>query len=1008
MIHLAKEKSEEYPVHWDVNFRAWQSRMAIDPSNEEADILTFASGVDGRYEGALRRYQGHRLLEDPRRQPMLPFTGESVVGLQWGLHGVVFSAEKTAEILEAGNSVLLDMEAFEITAHDRSRPDRKIKGWVCRLEPSALRRATLYLESSPLDLRYLEDVPAQDIGWRSTDPVLAILVYDPTSEPEHSKLRFVLPMTPTRVQPFDFESEGPPLNPGDDLYYQWLYSFPNTLHHYFDPWIPLESDGFSLWDTYSSPIHLADPIKVTSNERFVYVWSSTSEIDPLVLWHDQQFGNLSPPDDGDLTARHVVGMSVRSPGWHWEWLGVRLPEPTLTSDDVRPGEEEVGMPYDGLALGGSYGVAYRWIDSYRGRYTRRSPIIQHAALLDQTIQIEFPIPEAYADKQELALFYDRYQVYSSLSQAGKGGTLYSADTMRANKPIDENGILSRFWWLNWMNDDWAGEGSPIIGDRKNSVVTYFDGDRREGDWEVQDVTPTTDIYLSVVGNKYDVSEEDPGTTPTEVLAATSFQGLTVVATAYQQSIPEDPETPEQSLSAEFQPSAKVALRWSATHTYAPEIFPDVNVKQTSLSTEGPVAFIRAGNYLYCFGNGAILRGERTGAGMAWTEIGSGFQLAGSRAVVEIKGMIIALFKDGARALEPNTGALTEIPHLDFLLTEVWEDLSNVSLAYDAVLDALYIAHPESETVAILWIKRQRLSMLEGCPVYRVFPLELDTFQRVVLVMRTGRMVVPSDTEDGSYCMDGRSLYESGSPAEFAAKVVSADYSSLNDTTLVTFEPDWWIKNSYRDYLQRRVDTDPQETSAVDFYWYDSSVYVATGTYTGERLKVSHWQNITEGGGQTYLAVKGDATDVLEAGEWLAFDPIPFGVMAGPLGTVDGTDALQKREVTQVGVICPKLTEPSGQDGSALFQTGAYPYFRLAEDGWVPKPDATDQQNRYWTVSPRPDKRWSAKYPLHSVNYLGGYGQLMFPFARTYWTDLRFTIRDLICRGKLSPSDNIGG
>lgn len=441
MLKPDTEPKDELAARWEVNFAEWRSHMGQHPVNFPNDLLVVASGVDGGHQGALRRYMGHVLLEDMRRFRMRGDM-EAVKDAQgewtappFGQPPLQVSAARVAHLQDTHALPIIEQVfPFEISTHADDSETPTLKGFVLRMR-------NVFTQGHPptnqsdieQDWIYFQERGGGD----ELTPMVVLVVLDEQEGvgiPAYdawSRFRLVIPMIPV------------------SLIYQ-KYQDPEMatgLPHYKDYVWPLTTPypDFQPEDPTVSPttvVMAGDPIAVTHNNRFLYIFSSTGEFPPVCLWFDKKFGHkdgwatsepytapqlpVQPPAiqphllhteplDTGQEYHSADLMSTRSLGWHWERFGDTLISPNnITLDNL--------ADPDGFALAGTYETAYVPIDQYRGRYTHLSE--RRAVVATEGDVLRMLAGHFEGDVEhtvEQCLFYPHYEVYSTLMADQVGG-----------------------------------------------------------------------------------------------------------------------------------------------------------------------------------------------------------------------------------------------------------------------------------------------------------------------------------------------------------------------------------------------------------------------------------------------------------------------------------------------------------------------------------------------------------------------------------------------------------
>lgn len=953
--------TNEEAVRWGTDFRTWQSHMGVSPVSVPSDLVLTATGVDGRTTNGVRRYMGNVLVEDAKRLPLRADMFASTASGTPLSRQLRISAERVAQSLIAGNTVVHQVFPFEVSRHSTTAGGLTWRGFVVRLAP-VLRMG-------------LSDTSGSDVNFSSpTRPFVVLLVLadneDTTLSASESRFRLVLPLTPvSRIYTRDGSGTGLPHYKD----YDSVTTFPN-----FTP-----EDGSAA----TTPIYCSDPITVDHNNRFIHLFSTTGEFQPVILWYDTRYGLL-----GESTN---TLMSTRSSGWHWERFGAVVGTPANPSAVVETG---VGT---GSSLARVYDFAYRFRDLYRFRRTavseRVRPAISNAT---RSLQWDGAHYSATDDIVEQCLHYPVYDALATIGDTTQhGGTLFHADRMSCVNTA----YLDRFAL-------YAARATTVPFQTTLFATTRTDNFGIAGG---RDLSYANDLSIAN-GTPYS-SASDPGPTPTRVLASVSYQGVTIIA---EESTEGGNST--SSLNQTAIGSGRVTLRWSDTVEYAPEIFPSVNSFVTNIAANLPVQLVVVGDFAFLLGDGQVVRLRRVGSGMEVTELLSGLNLVSTRAAVDVNGMLFGVFRDGCAAIEPSSGSMNPAPELDRVIQDMWPDsLQYIKCCYDAALNAVIILNSYTGTAIMVWVKTRTITALEGTNFVDVVPLRYRNVRRAILVTNSARFVTPRlyDGEDthGTRTLIGITQTPNHLPLtgrSFYAQVVSSAYNTSLQATEIEI-PSTLLPGplAFRRLLQRDgMNSVVLATNNVDYYYFGASCYHLGPTNQGTRYTVLGVK-FDPLSSEFRLLLRGNTALTLAPGDYISIDPIVFGLLMGPCETdTDECDGLQKRHAKYVMAIVPHQSRELPTEVPFL-EAGVVDYASIKAvepqpaNGtlWRSGTTAVEQARR--TVLPLPGVGgYSSDYPNRMVNSILATGHLLFPYVKCYITDASFEMKELWVRGSISPSE----
>jgi hypothetical protein len=749
----------------------------------------------------------------------------------------------------------------------------------------------------------------------------------------------------------------------------------------------------------TTPVYANDDIQVTSNSRFIYIFSTTGEFEPITIWADLTYGatDLIAPYD------QPTNMSGRSAGWHWEKFGSVLPKPGTMTTTV--------SPTAGLSLAGNYEFAYRYRDTYRNRWSplsdRKSVTMSSASTIQMnSIRYTSADDPRYAEwNVELALHYWGYDLWGTFVDT-VGGNLQLGDAMYSvNKTVN---TTLPFTLAEHMR---VGTSTAVPFVTRVFSTTRDDTTSFTGSTTNPDLSTLNDNTLAVT-RSYDSLTDEPGTIPLRVKSAISYQGLTVVAEELVESEDSTANSSEENITTSVS-SPFVNLRWSSLSTVAPEMFPVSNTYLTRISVNSSVALVQAGDFALLLGDGQILRLRRTysaaGPGVAIDEIISGMDLVAPLAVCDVKGSVFGVFRDGAYVIEPNTGSPRKVPLLTRVIQDMWSStLSSVRAEYDSSLNAVFLLNPSTKNAVILWLDTQLVTTLERIPYQEMVTQRFGGHRRLVLVTGSGRFVVPrmylSEIPSAYRTLHGGHATFNNWPAntrKFAFPVASVVFNPLTQLTTLKFSGHGFSHNFFRrDFNDNSISV----PSTIDYYWKGLNLYNLTTKSTVPLEVLGTTPGLT--GNNQEVIIRGDVTSQVAVGDYLAGDPVPFGVLLGALDDGDRLSGTVKRHANSINVVMPFMSG-SVPSGVSWFTMGVLDYSDLRGNEphssgslFFPPPPFESRI----TSCPSPSVTVSVDRPHDLFGYMPATGHLLFPFVRSFVTDPYFELKELVVRGRISGSE----
>lgn len=551
-----------------------------------------------------------------------------------------------------------------------------------------------------------------------------------------------------------------------------------------------------------------------------------------------------------------------------------------------------------------------------------------------------------------------------------------------------------------------------------AAAPWKDQESAGNDINYWDYLPCTETYLATQP-EYDPLTDDLHMPPYKVGAAAFFSRMGVVASKQVLWLEPVSDTDNYYMNQlQYTDSGNYMLHW--TDIGVRETYPIDRSYQTEHPTTDPIQIIPIGGSVWVFGGGPTLRGIFSSGTLLWQKVGSAFRIPSSTSVCEAHGSLFVVAKDGAYFIEPNSGVPTPVTAMERILRDHWSDLSEISVAYDSRLDAIYVNNPVYQSTAILWLKNQVVTVLEGHIFNWATSIQLNGEQRVVLCTENGRFCYPKAdlTDDTIEPMHGRTY----STVEAAWQYVQVDGTPATVTS--PYAETWTrvpILLSKEDSLLR-----DHEGPAV---WYNDGTLDADYYYNGIPIygvDRNNWSDRyvimatgIQDGDNRYLYVSGDQTANIADGDWLAIDPGVFHVVLGALETGDTSSTFLKRNVLNVAAGIVRL---SGQTLSGSLAD--YPMFEVGVSK-LPSLEACQPQvapNGFFRtltsateldharLVPDSGTTFSVEDPSTLITAwpYGISGTIMFPYVRTCLPTVDFDLRELSVGGNIYATENVRG
>lgn len=160
------------------------------------------------------------------------------------------------------------------------------------------------------------------------------------------------------------------------------------------------------------------------------------------------------------------------------------------------------------------------------------------------------------------------------------------------------------------------------------------------------------------------------------------------------------------------------IRWSTSSEIGPELFSPMGRYLPSSGNSDPVAFRRVGPALVGLGPDRLFHLRKSSMLVRVEEIHEGYGIVGRKACATMAGILYWVGPRGLQAMSAD-GALDDVTGLDDLLATQWQGGEAVQMASDPDMGAVILLEPGRGEAAVLWLKQQSLTELEGLPFTHV-------------------------------------------------------------------------------------------------------------------------------------------------------------------------------------------------------------------------------------------------------------------------------------------------
>lgn len=189
--------------------------------------------------------------------------------------------------------------------------------------------------------------------------------------------------------------------------------------------------------------------------------------------------------------------------------------------------------------------------------------------------------------------------------------------------------------------------------------------------------------------------ESAGAPPKSGLIAT-YQETTIMGGTYESS------------------DTRAQVQWSPLHDYDPETFPPENLFRLSQADGELIAFAKAGDFLYAFGDRVVYRFQKIGTQLLFLPLHQSRGPVSRFATTPVGNSLLMCTEQAVSVLNASSGSLVHVGALSRLINDSGEwkgNLSNVSCGSDGVLGAAFLLNPDKEEAAVIWSDTNAVTML---------------------------------------------------------------------------------------------------------------------------------------------------------------------------------------------------------------------------------------------------------------------------------------------------------
>lgn len=284
-----------------------------------------------------------------------------------------------------------------------------------------------------------------------------------------------------------------------------------------------------------------------------------------------------------------------------------------------------------------------------------------------------------------------------------GFRLYRSTVDDSGNDVGPYELLDQLYLAN----DYVEKGAYTTG---SGIVSVRIGHSPSADGATDAEAPYLSDLALVAQDNYNPYIDDFGPAPRFKLLQ-AYDGLLVGITN-----PAEPSSPDSTWGpAEQSPEA---IAWSTLTQDEAENFPAANQYRTSDAGEKFLCLELAGDHLFAISNMGIYRVSRSGSQLGINRLQ--YRVGGiSRWGATCVGSILFLVTpSGIKQIDANTGAIMSVTAMDRIILDdgEWADsLTSVHLEYDAKIGALVMLNTSTQEVYILWESTGALTKLEEVP-----------------------------------------------------------------------------------------------------------------------------------------------------------------------------------------------------------------------------------------------------------------------------------------------------
>ena len=338
------------------------------------------------------------------------------------------------------------------------------------------------------------------------------------------------------------------------------------------------------------------------------------------------------------------------------------------------------------------------------------------------------------------------------------------------------------------------------------------------------------------------------------------------------------------------------IRWSPLHEYAPETFPEDNIKLLDNPGDEILEFVKTDNALFAVSKTTIWQIKRIGSRLVINQRHLGRGVVSRGAAHGVGGDMVALTGLGFVLVDGNTGGLQLISALNGVANDDWTTtLSYVISAKDSVLGASFFVNTSTKEAVVIWHQTNTITQLQDLPfsgaTSGLMPTTMD-LERAFFI-------------DGNYTIYYPNTARSGKQTILGLTGTVNGTASTNGTTSLL--------------------TDSTASFGATNALIGGYLYFNTGNNAG------YGRLISANTGTTITTAAFPNTIAL--GDSYSVSPVVLDVRLWPLGAGDDPrapkDLARRRVVTAVGAVFGGLTVDAGATAPKVFfqmyrQLGATP------------------------------------------------------------------------------------